>query len=184
MALPEIQRLDAPRCHLRPVDERDLPDLMVVNGDPEVCRFLPYAPWQGPADARAWLERMRGQEAAGGARQLVLALNGDGRAIGTVLLFRHDAGSARAELGYALARAHWGWGLAREGLGALIAHALGPLGLRRLEAEVDPRNQRSWQLLENLGFVREGLARERWVNHGVPCSVYGYGLLRDDLAPR
>jgi RimJ/RimL family protein N-acetyltransferase len=34
--------------------------------------------------------------------------------------------------------------------------------LRRLEADVDPRNENSMRILEKLGFQREGLLRERW----------------------
>jgi RimJ/RimL family protein N-acetyltransferase len=57
------------------------------------------------------------------------------------------------------------------------------LSLRRLEAEVDPRNVRSARVLTRLGFVKEGLMRERWMTRGVPCSVNAYGLLQREWKP-
>ena len=35
-------------------------------------------------------------------------------------------------------------------------------GLQRVEADVDPRNQASWRLLEDLGFTQERIETQRW----------------------
>lgn len=180
MPLPVIERIATPRLVLRPVAAGDLPDLLEVNGDPEVTRFLPYATWRSPDDAAAWLERMDTLAAAGDARQLVLVRAADARVVGTLLLFRHDAGSARAEVGYVLGRRHFGQGLMREALQAACLHAFGALGLRRLEAEVHPGNAASWRLLERLGFVHEGTLRQRWVAQGAPYDTRLYGRLAGD----
>jgi [ribosomal protein S5]-alanine N-acetyltransferase len=178
MPLPPITDLLSPRLRVRPVAAADLPDLMAVNGDAEVTRFLPYATWQSPADAEAWLVRMRALDASGISQQLVLERREDGRVIGTALLFRHDEASGRAELGYVLGRAHWGQGLMREALQALCGHAFGPLGLRRLEAEVNPANTASTGLLRALGFTQEGCLRQRWVAKGSePYDTHFFGLL-------
>ena len=67
----------------------------------------------------------------------------------------------RAELGFALARPYWGKRYAREALTILLEHAFGTLGLRRIEADVDPRNQGSLHTLDALGFRREGYLRQR-----------------------
>jgi len=50
----------------------------------------------------------------------------------------------------------------REALAALLDFSFGTLKLRRLEADVDPRNENSLRILDKLGFKREGLLRERW----------------------
>ena len=184
MPLPTITGINAPRLRLRPIAAADLPDLFAVNGDPEVTRFLPYATWQTSADAEAWFDRMQVLGADGTSRQLVLQRHDDGRVIGTALLFRHDEPSARAELGYVLGRAHWGQGLMREALLALCTHAFGPLGLRRLEAEVNPANTASTALLQALGFTREGCLRQRWVAKGSePYDTHFFGLLADEWPP-
>ena len=172
--------LESRRLLLRLVETRDLADLGVVNGDDAVTRFLPYATWKTPADGNAWFERMQGIQATGTALQLVVIERTSARAIGTCLVFRHDEGSARAELGYVLGRAYWSRGYMREALGVLIAGAFGPMKLRRLEAEVDPRNGASQRLLLHLGFRKEGRLRERWVAKGEAKDVDVFGLLRHE----
>ena len=180
MPLPALPTIESPRLLVRPLTKADLSDLMQVNGDAAVTRFLPYATWTSPADADAWYQRMADIQATGTAVQLVLVERLSGRAIGTCLLFRFDEGSARTELGYVLGRAHWGSGYMHEALVAVIDVAFGALSLRRLEAEVDPRNAASGRLLQRLGFTREGLLRQRWVTRGEAKDVEMYGLLRDE----
>jgi [ribosomal protein S5]-alanine N-acetyltransferase len=170
--------LHTPRLSVRRVRDEDLPALMAVNGDDEVTRHLPYASWHSLEDAQAWLLRMRGQEAGGSACQYVLADKDSAQALGTALLFRWEPTSARAELGYVLGRAHWGRGLMQEGLAALIGFAFDGLQLHRLEAEVNPANTASLALLQRLGFVREGVLRERWAPKGQHHDVVAHGLLR------
>lgn len=177
MPLPAIDAVVTPRTTLRAVRADDLPDLLAVNGDPEVTHFLPYATWQSLADASAWLERMDKIVATGSARQLVIVRNADRKVIGTVLLFKFDEGSNRLELGYALGRAHWQQGYAAEALRALLSHVFQTMGIRRIEAEVNPDNVASNALLRSLGFTHEGLLRERWVAKGVVYGVNVYGLL-------
>ena len=123
---------------------------------------------------------MRGIEATGSALQFVVVLRSTQEAIGTCLLFRLEDGSARAELGYALGRAHWGRSVMHEALAALLGHAFGPMGLRRIEAEIDPRNVASARLVQRLGFTREGLLRQRWVTKGEATDVEIHGLLRSE----
>lgn len=181
-ALPPIEPLFTPRLVLREVAEADLDDLLVVNGDAAVTTFLPYATWASRADAQAWLQRMQALTASGSARQLVLQRRDDGRVIGGVLMFRHYPGSRRLELGYVLGRAHWGGGWMHEALQGLCSFAFGPLGLRRLEAEVQPANGPSQRLLERLGFVREGRLRQRWEAKGRAYDTDLFGLLADEWA--
>jgi RimJ/RimL family protein N-acetyltransferase len=180
MPLRPFPPIESPRLQVRPLAKADLADLMQVNGDAAVTRFLPYATWTSPADSDAWYQRMADIQATGTALQLVLVERRSGLAIGTCLLFRFDEGSARAELGYVLGRAQWGSGYMREALVAVIDAAFTRLSLRRLEAEVDPRNAASGRLLQRLGFAREGLLRQRWVTRGEANDVEVYGLLRDE----
>jgi RimJ/RimL family protein N-acetyltransferase len=171
------------RLLLRRVKADDLGDLLVVNGDDATTRFLPYATWRSTSDGLAWFERMAALQAAGGTAQYVIEHRELRRVIGSCLLFRHDEASARAELGYVLGRMHRGQGLMFEALNGLIAHAFGTLGLRRLEADVNPLNSASVRLLEHLGFAREGLLRQRWVTKGEVCDSLLYGLLREEARP-
>ncbi len=176
--------VETDRLRVRPLQPADLSDLLAVNGDPEVTRFLPYATWAGHEDAASWLHRMQALRDAGTGVQLVVQQRADDRVIGTVLLFKFDAPSARVELGYVLGRAHWGRGLMHEALSAVIDHAFGVGGLRRIEAEVNPANLASDRLLAALGFTLEGRARQRWVAKGSTYDTHLHGLLAAEWRPR
>ena len=184
MPLEKPAPIETGRLRVRLVEEADLPALFEVNGDAEVTRFLPYATWESPASGNAWYQRMMDLQATGTALQFVVVDKAAGKAIGTRLLFRHDEASARAELGFVLGRRYWGGGYMTEALTALIDCAFENMGMRRLEAEANPRNSASGKLLTRLGFVREGLARQRWVSKGAAHDVESYGLLHDDWAAR
>lgn len=56
--------------------------------------------------------------------------------------------------------------------------------LNRIEADIDPRNAASARVPERLGFVREGLLRERWIVGDEVTDSALYGLLRSDRRPR
>jgi ribosomal-protein-alanine N-acetyltransferase len=176
--------IETDRLIVRLVEEPDLPALMQVNGDDEVTRYLPYQTWRTLNDAQAWYRRMHGLQLAGQALQFVVVDKRSTLAVGTCLLFRLEDDSARAELGYVLARSYWGTGCMHDALHALIGAAFDSLSLRRLEAEVDPRNSASHKLLLKLGFTHEGLLRQRWLTKGVPADTNIYGLLRSEWQQR
>jgi ribosomal-protein-alanine N-acetyltransferase len=180
MPLVDPGPIESERLTVRLLRESDLPALLEVNGDEVATALLPYPTWTSLDDARAWHSRMAGLQATGLALQFVVVSKASGRAIGTCLLFRYEEGSARVELGYVLGRAHWGCGLMREALTALLDHAFTSMSVRRVEAEVDPRNVASSGLLRRLGFSREGLLRERWVTKGEAKDVEVFGLLKRD----
>ena len=180
MAFPAFGVIETPRLSVRPIDAGDLADLHAVNGDPAVTRFLPYATWTCEDDAQSWFKRMQALTEAATGQQFVIELKTSRTVIGTILLFKHEPTSARAELGYALGRQHWRQGLMAEALRAFCTHAFRHAGLRRLEAEVNPTNAPSNELLQRLGFVREGLLRQRWVAKGVTYDTHFYGVLADE----
>jgi ribosomal-protein-alanine N-acetyltransferase len=180
MPLPLFAELSTGRLLLRPLARTDLPDLLEVNGDDEVTRFLPYASWRGTDDASAWFDRVEALRAVGSAQQLVIERSADRKVIGGVLLFKFDEGSARLELGYVIGRLCWRQGYAREALRAVCDQCFAALGIRRIEAEVNPDNVASNQLLLSLGFVREGLLRKRWVAKGRAYDTVIYGCLAQE----
>lgn len=112
-----------------------------------------------------------------------IALRTDDSIVGTVTLFHLDLEQGRAEIGYALARSQWGKGYMHEALQRLLEYAFEALQLRRIEADVDPRNAGSIKTLERLGFQREGFLRERWYVDGEIQDAFFYGLLRRDWKP-
>ena len=172
--------LSTPRLHLRPLHGDDVPALWAIFSDPEVMRYWSTPPWTDPARAQEMVDGDALSLAAGEHLRLGIAARDSAELIGTCSLFAFVPDSQRCEIGYALARAHWGRGLMHEALLALVGFAFGTLALRRLEADIDPRNTASARALERLGFVREGFLRERWRVGEQISDTALYGLLQRD----
>lgn len=151
--------LHGARLRLRPLRSDDADALYALFSDPAVTRFWSFAAWNRPAQALAFIE-LRQSLDPHSVQTFAIAWAASDALIGTLTLFL--LADHRAEIGYALAPAWQGQGLAAEALRLAITHAFGTLGVRCIEADVDPRNRPSVRLLEGLGFrcVREEF--ERW----------------------
>ena len=175
-----LPTLVTPRLRLRWLEDRDLPALFAIYSDPQVTRYTSRPPQRDMAEARRYLDDIhRWFRERQGFQWGVALPDGDG-VVGAVSLFHFDEPQGRAEVGYVLAHAAWGHGYAHEAMRALVGHAFDTLKLRRLEADVDPRNARSIRVMERLGFVREGLLRERWYVAGELQDSLLFGLLARD----
>jgi len=170
--------ITTPRIVLRWISEDDIDSLYEIFSNRHVMRYWSSEPL---ADREAAADLQR--EIAGGNENETmfkwgLALRDSNTVIGTTTLFNLNLDNGRAELGYAMSHAHWGKGYMNEALKALVSHAFEAMDLRRLEADVDPRNAASIRVLEKLGFQREGFLRERWHVNGEIQDAFFYGLLR------
>jgi RimJ/RimL family protein N-acetyltransferase len=176
-----LPTLDGERVRLRSFRDGDGAALYTIYSDPEVMRYWSYPAWTENAQADAYLSRVRDAVVSEGVLAWAIANRDDDLLIGTMTVLHIDSANARAEIGYALASSHWGRGYAQEALRIALAFAFDAMQLRRIEADVDPRNQASCRLLERIGFVREGLLRERWLVAGDLQDSAIYGLLRGEL---
>ena len=155
----------------------DAEPLFSIFSDPEVMRYWSTQPWQDVQEAAARIERDRAALVNGSAVRLLLQPVDGGSILGAVTLLGFVASSRRAEVGYLLSRLAWGKGLVHEALCGLLTYGFKNLALRRVEADVDPRNERSVKVVERLGFVREGFLRERWLIGDEVSDTALYGLL-------
>lgn len=158
--------LETPRLRLRPLASSDEADLIALDSDPEVMRYV-----GSPAGVKSPAEtleraRLRIREEQHGDYEPLGFWRIEGRSDGAF----HGVGaliqmpdSADVEVAYRLARTAWGQGIATEAAGALVAHALGPLALPRVVAVTYPANQASQRVLDKLGFERHGLREYKGV---------------------
>lgn len=157
-----LPTLDAPRVRLRWLDAEDVDALFGIFSDEAMMRYWSTPAMRERGEAEALLLKIHRGFADKTAFQWGIERKDDCRLIGTCTLFHVHAANQRAEIGYCLASAWWRQGYMGEALTALLDHAFGPMQLRRLEADVDPRNAASMRIVTHLGFRQEGLQRERW----------------------
>src|SRR5689334_1973752 len=142
-----------PRLLLRPGFPEDAPALATAIGDEAIVRNLSVVPWPYTLrDAEAFLASPRDPVLPS---LLIFERAGTGpRLIGSCGLSRRASGAV--ELGYWIARAHWGHGFATEAVNALVDMARA-LHLPSLEAGHFTDNPASGRVLEKLGFRPLGI---------------------------
>jgi len=175
-----LPTINTDRVCLRWMSEADIDALYTIFSNVEVMRY-----WSSPpiSERDAAVLILKGvHDGFHNQTQLKwgVAKRTDDALIGTVTLYNLSFDNRRAEMGYALGRAHWGNGYMHEALQGMLDYAFGVLDLHRIEADVDPRNGASIRTLERLGFRREGYLRERWQVDGEIQDALFYGLLRPE----
>ncbi len=179
-----LPTIDAPRVRLRWLTAHDVDALHGIFSDELMMRYWSSTPMKDRSEAEALLRSIGDGFRNQNLFQWGVERKDDGELLGTCTLFNIHRANMRAEIGYCLRSRHWRRGYMSEALSALIDYAFAGLKLRRLEADVDPENANSLRILEKLGFMREGLLRERWNVGGQIQDTAFYGLLAKEWRPR
>lgn len=116
-----------------------------------------HHPWLfPPTDRQSYLASLARLEPPSASGHLVRRTD-TGELVGFVNLNEIILGSLRsASIGYGAFVPHQRRGYISEGVALTLDHAFGPLGLHRIEANVQPGNDASAALLRGLGFHLEG----------------------------
>lgn len=172
--------LTTSRLTLRMLGVDDVAAFVAYRNDPGVAR---YQDWPIPYPLQAGQRLVEGQAGLDGptpGEWVQLAIVHDGEVAGD-LAVHLDHHGAIATVGYTLAPAHQGRGLARAALGALV-DALIDRGVHRFVASVDPANLRSMRVVESVGFTFESLARRAVLVRGTWTDDVTYSMLAEDRA--
>lgn len=163
------------RLALRPLTADDVDAVHAYQSREDVCRYIPYSP-RSRAEVAARLadpEKTRSTlDAEGQALNLAVALRDADELIGDVLLFWHSAEHRSGEIGYVLNPAFHGNGYVTEASRALLALAFDGLGLHRVVARIDVRNEPSARVLRRLGMRQEAvLVENEWFKGGWTTEI-------------
>jgi RimJ/RimL family protein N-acetyltransferase len=147
------------RLALRPLTLADTDALHAYRSLPEVCRYVPFMPMTPEAISERILGRWSGTtiEAEGDGLLLGVELTESGTVIGDVMLVFKSAEHRGGEVGWVFNPAYGGRGYATEAAHALLHLAFDGLGLHRVTAMVDGRNDASLRLCARLGMRREAV---------------------------
>lgn len=154
--LPEC--IETSRLILRPPVPQDADTIFAAYcQDPEVCRYMVWVPHTSVETTRRFIGGCIEGWENDSVRAYVLTRKDDTQVLG---MLESRPIEHRMNIGYVLARKHWGQGYMPEAIRALAEIAVSHPALFRIEATCDVENDASARALEKSGFTREGrLAR-------------------------
>lgn len=182
--------IETPRLQLRDMRAGDAQDVFdAYASDPDVLRYLGWRPHQSVEDTRQLISYDIYRWLKGSAWVWGMTLKAPhpdaGRVFGQIELVPMSFPSDEAfhlRLGYLMARSHWGDGLMKEAVQALLPLAFGQARIWRVDALCDVANEASAAMLTRIGLVREGCLHRVVVHPNVsdaPRDAWVYAWSRE-----
>lgn len=170
MNVPELR---TERLLMRGFREDDLDAWAAICTDSEVTRWVGDPDGLSREDAWRRMAYFAGHWELRGCGQWALVENATGELVGRAGLLHPEAWPG-LEVGWLVARSHWGRGYAPEGGRAAMEWARTALGADHIISLIEDHNDRSARVAEKLGMNVEG--RTRIVNGQFEVRIFGTDL--------
>ena len=164
----DIPVLETERLILRAITPDDRYAIFQNYSDPEVANWFFDQPYTQVEQADQIIQVFTDKAAEGKGLAWAILLKESGQFIGTCSY--EDLTGLQGEIGFDLARQHWGHGYMSEATQKIIHYGFTVLQLVRIEAHTYSRNSRARKMLDRLGFKVEAISQE----------THFYGLTKED----
>jgi RimJ/RimL family protein N-acetyltransferase len=174
------------RLLLRPLAAGDADALLAYRGREDVSRYVPFE----PMTRDDIIERIAGPWARteltdeGQSLTLGAQVSETGELAGDVVLFWHSRAHAGGELGYVFNPLLTGRGYATEAATVMLRLGFEELGLHRIVARIDERNQPSVRLARRLGMRQEARLVDNEFFKGEWTTELDFAMLADEWHAR
>jgi ribosomal-protein-alanine N-acetyltransferase len=155
----DTPRLETERLILRAIAPDDRSAIFENYSDPDVAEWFFDQPLTHIEQADQIIDRFIKRTAEGKCLAWAALLRGSGEFVGTCSYEDLDA-ALHGEIGFDLAKKHWGHGYMTEALDAIITYGFAVLGLARILADTYSRNLRARRVLERLGFSVDSVGED------------------------
>ena len=155
-----------------------------VKSDPEVTFLYGEKPHRSVEDTRKWAQDCIDAMAKHEVMIWTILLRSSGEPVGTACFWHFQPANHCAELGYELHPAYWKRGIMSEALEPVLRFGFESIGLNRIEAVPLAINEASRSLLRRLGFVEEGVLRQRVQHDGHYYDEVYYSLMEKEWRER
>jgi ribosomal-protein-alanine N-acetyltransferase len=145
--------IETQRCILRPPIPDDVDEWAAkLYADPDVMRYLPRRDMTPRQLAERRLNRFNAAWENHPHGGWAIITKADQQVIGNCGL-EYIPGTDEVELGYAIAKTHWGQGITTEVARACVCLGFETAKLTEIIGLVVPENTASWRVLQRVGFV-------------------------------
>jgi RimJ/RimL family protein N-acetyltransferase len=160
------------------LDTRHLAGVEALLADPDVLRFTRVPEPPPPSFPRDWLDRYERARQDGSAEAFA-AVEDDGTFLGMALAPSIDRETAEMELGYIVAPAARGRGVAVWMLEELTRWAFAE-GAQRIILIINVENVASERVAARCGYTREGVMRSIYLKPGIRTNAALWSRLPSD----
>ena len=168
------------RLILREISILDAEDMFEYATDPAIGPMAGWIPHQTIEDSIRVISLFHETKKRGEPGVYAIVEKNTQKMIGTIELFNYVP-NYKAELGYALSQKYWGKGLVPEAARAVLSFGFNQLRLKRIEVSAFTNNYQSIRVIEKLGFLREGIARNGYLRYdGRLFNKVIYGMTDKD----
>ena len=165
---------------LEPLAQAHGRELLAILGDPDIVRFTRVPPDPDETWVAGWIARYEsGWEDASRAAFAIYA-HDDDALLGWAGLVELDRERRQGEIGYLVAPAARGRGVAHRTVTLLTRWGFDELGLERLELRIDPENVPSTKVAERAGYRLEGVLRNLHFKGDLRADLGVWSRLRQD----
>lgn len=169
--------LTTDRLLLRRIGPDDSKELFIWRSDERIMRYLDRPRAKSIEDAYAHLRLIDDDINANIGITWGIMIKGGSHLIGNIGFWKITKEHYRAELGYLLHPDYQKQGIMAEALLKVLDYGFKTMKLHSVEANVNPENAGSINLLEKSGFVREAYFRENYYYDGKFLDSAIYSLL-------
>lgn len=167
------------RLNLREIKQEDTGSIYKLLSNPEVIKYDTFELFTSIKQAEDMVNKFNNKFKQKRAIFWGISLKNNPDIIGFCKC-EIEIPKVRADFGYDLSPEYWNICIMSEALIAILTVAFNSLDVNRIEATVSTKNKASIRVLEKLGFVKEGIMRERGYLNGSSHDMMMLSILKKE----
>lgn len=167
------------RIKLRKINTEDAAALYRLRTDPVVMKYLDRPIMESIQEAEHMIQMILNGMEENKSINWCICTPSNEQLLGNITFWKIDETNHRAEIGYTLNPESQGKGLMTEAMREVLQYGFEVMNLHGIDANVNPANQKSINLLTRFGFQKEAHFRENYYFDGKYLDSAIYCLLQD-----
>lgn len=169
--------LETERLVLRRVTKDDVNEVFALRSNPETMKYIPRPLVKTIDEALEHIAMIDAKIDYNEGINWAITLKDDPKLIGIIGHYRIKPEHFRAEVGYMLLPEFNGKGIISEAVKEVVKYGFNEMKLHSIEANIDPENFGSANVLQKCGFVKEAHLKENEFYEGRFLDTVIYSIL-------
>lgn len=184
LQFPNQVQIESSRLILRKIEIKDAVELFALRSNPVIMKYIDRPPLADVEEATMLIQKMQNDFLNNQGINWAITLKPSDLLIGSIGFWRIDKENHRTEIGYMLQSKHQGKGIMSEAMDLAISFAFEVMKVHSIEANTNPQNEASIQLLLGKGFEQEAYFKEHYYFNGQFLDSAIFSLLGGKFKPK